>query len=613
MPTHKRRFMVKIPKAKLTPKIRALIQRELAKLATTKRKSVSAHAKSSVKIIQNLAPPPRIRKRTTRKPRAVPRTTAPPPTFYPVYPSSQTLSDIIGRRELEKNIAEIGRQNQEQKNRLLLEFSKHKDLERSIEKLGSETEATKRLLAAQFLEQQKLSHSSRLPSTQLAPTINKAESEIPREEIQKILAPERKLEEEPEELSIHLNLSSYEERTGKIARPTPPKVPVPKARIIFADGRGELSGKGISNYDIDKILNKYPQYVGCIAHDEIPTRIIPQVRPCSDFGFVINTDPHDKPGEHWQSVFVSNSPLSKGTVEFYDSYADHIDKQLFSDLANLVKHLQTDRYLKFKENRVRNQNCSSANCGYFAAKFLEDRFNGLPFPTASGFSGVKKSEDEIERYKKQHGGFVQYFPPTQEGGLGFYTDWPPGVRKYLTEDKIKSLKVGRLPVSSGMQRLLEFVTLGGWKSAIKKVGYDDVYHLYLVATLENGKQLRMERNHVFTVINYSQPKGEESRPVDLRGKNITMKEFLEKGLKSVGPSFFRYSAFSNNCQDAVLQLLGANGLLTPELKIFVKQDTQKLVEQLPWYTKWVSETVTDAGHLAERAIRGKGNAHELNI
>jgi hypothetical protein len=385
--------------------------------------------------------------------------------------------------------------------------------------------------------------------------------------------------------------------------------PIKKNLKDSKDGRGKPEN-GMSNTEIDKIMNKYPDFLGTISHDEIPSKIVPQIKPKSKGGFIINTDPRSKPGQHWQAVYFDATPSGSAEIDFFDSYGDPADTQLLKDIKLIAQALKADNYLKFKENRIRLQNDKSSNCGWFCVKFLIDRFRGRPWVDASGFSDVVKGEANIEEFKHQHGGFryIASFDDIHEGGNvvtgEFYSYYPPGVRKYLTDEPITSIKVGRMPISKGINTLLNVVTLGGWEKAKREVGYSDAFHLYLVI----NNKYRLERNHVIEMYPYRSNKDEELIDIPLGSKsgNLTLKEFLENTAKKVGPDLQRYDAAKNNCQIAAEQFLRSNGLLTASASSFIKQDIQKVISKLPWYAQWLAKKATDTAHLVDKTVHGNG-------
>lgn len=400
-----------------------------------------------------------------------------------------------------------------------------------------------------------------------------------------------------------------------------------------ATGRGKVEDeKGMSDLDIDRIMNKYPEYLGTISHDEIKSRILPEIRPKSRFCFIINTDPRSKPGQHWQCFYVDGRPEGEHEIDFFDSYADPIDEKLLRDVKLMADKVNSGSYLKLKENMIKLQNAKSSNCGWFCCQFLIDRLRGKRFPEASKFSDVIRGEASVEHFKKQHGGFVKYIPSFensnpemdfvrsqrnnaeayaefkkhQEGEAlpTFYTYYPPSVRRYMTDEPVTSLQVARLPISRGLDKALNIASLGGWKKALKEEGYDEAFHLYFII---NGKY-RLERNHTITMFPYSPDSGEQKINVPLK-PGITIKSMLEKTAQQVGPDLQRYDGRHNNCQIFILQVLRANGLGNDAITKFTNQNIEQIVKKLPWYARWVSSIskgVTDVAHRVQHVIEGDG-------
>ena len=169
-------------------------------------------------------------------------------------------------------------------------------------------------------------------------------------------------------------------------------------------GQGE--DKGLSNFQIDKVMKKYPRYLGTIARDQIKTIIIPKVKPQSQGAFIMNTDPSHKEGQHWVALYFDARPSGSLSVEYYNSFADPIPQDILKDIKLLVDKLKATTYLKFKENKVKQQNEKTSNCGFFAMRFIIDRFRNQSFSQATGYddrikNAVGKNEAEIEIMKNQ--------------------------------------------------------------------------------------------------------------------------------------------------------------------------------------------------------------------
>ena len=91
-------------------------------------------------------------------------------------------------------------------------------------------------------------------------------------------------------------------------------------------------------------------------------------------GIIFNLDPHDKPGSHWVSMFIS---VPKKELYYFDSYGDPTP----SRIKKLAKRIQDQsvkfgKEFKFYENPVRHQ-YSNSECGmyclYFIIKLIENR------------------------------------------------------------------------------------------------------------------------------------------------------------------------------------------------------------------------------------------------
>jgi len=94
-------------------------------------------------------------------------------------------------------------------------------------------------------------------------------------------------------------------------------------------------------------------------------------------GLIFNTDPHNKPGEHWVSMFVD---VKKCQISFFDSVGNKIPKQIMA----LVKRIQTQGRnmtpklnMKFDQNYPVEHQYGNTECGiyslFFIVHMLEDK------------------------------------------------------------------------------------------------------------------------------------------------------------------------------------------------------------------------------------------------
>ena len=94
-------------------------------------------------------------------------------------------------------------------------------------------------------------------------------------------------------------------------------------------------------------------------------------------GLIFNTDPHNKPGEHWVSMFID---VKKGQISFFDSVGNKIPKQIMA----LVKRIQSQGQnmtpkinMKFDQNYPVEHQYGNTECGiyslFFIVHMLEDK------------------------------------------------------------------------------------------------------------------------------------------------------------------------------------------------------------------------------------------------
>lgn len=83
-------------------------------------------------------------------------------------------------------------------------------------------------------------------------------------------------------------------------------------------------------------------------------------------GIIFNTDPHNKPGIHWVSVFIDNR---NKIVDYFDSLGNNPNK-------NICSFLKRFKNYHFNFNKVKHQK-AGAQCGVYACFFLNQRLQGI--------------------------------------------------------------------------------------------------------------------------------------------------------------------------------------------------------------------------------------------
>jgi hypothetical protein len=158
----------------------------------------------------------------------------------------------------------------------------------------------------------------------------------------------------------------------------------------------------LSNFDIENVTKQYEDKYKCFSFFG-PTPIDFDLRDktgkcvcntlcnfnISDeikkgkfkFGIIFNTDPHDKSGSHWISLFIN---LKKKQIFFFDSAGDKAP----IEISNFVKRIKEQCllitppiHLTYDENYPVQHQKSNTECGmyslFFIIHMLEDKFTSF--------------------------------------------------------------------------------------------------------------------------------------------------------------------------------------------------------------------------------------------
>jgi hypothetical protein len=94
-------------------------------------------------------------------------------------------------------------------------------------------------------------------------------------------------------------------------------------------------------------------------------------------GIIFNTDPHNKPGQHWISMFIN---IKKNKIFFFDSTGDEAPSQI-TDFINRVLeqglNLNPPKKFKIDSNEGIEHQYGNTECGiyslFFIVHMLEDK------------------------------------------------------------------------------------------------------------------------------------------------------------------------------------------------------------------------------------------------
>ena len=194
-----------------------------------------------------------------------------------------------------------------------------------------------------------------------------------------------------------------------------------------------------------------------------------------------------------------------------------------------------------------------------------------------------------------------FFPPNR---------LPPSAQKVFDRYKdspITSIQVRRDPLSSMITKVGNWISNGKFGEKMKELGYDDVFHLYMIVSVGKQKILVEKNQRINIATKSSLPLNSDVIDIPLKGKFLTLNSMFDKALKGLGDhDFFQYSVSNNNCQKFVRSLLLYSGLLFAEADKFIMQDAKKLVESLPSLADKFAQAVTDLAGKAQQVVEGGG-------
>jgi hypothetical protein len=165
------------------------------------------------------------------------------------------------------------------------------------------------------------------------------------------------------------------------------------------------------------------------------------------------------------------------------------------------------------------------------------------------------------------------------------------------------MEIKRQPIERAVNTLLNIITLGQWEKAKSQANYDKLFHLSMVITLDNGISLILEKNQNINLQQYEPAiygPQTESKNVIMNRKPSLM-SLMDNTLKRTGKErFFKYDAFKYNCQVFLTDVLLSNGMLNDDLKKFILQPVDTLLQKLPNYTSKLSRMATNVASYFEK-------------
>jgi len=205
------------------------------------------------------------------------------------------------------------------------------------------------------------------------------------------------------------------------------------------------------------------------------------------------------------------------------------------------------------------------------------------------------------------------------------TNWSPSFRDTLRNYNgyiIDEMYVNREPVNSTIKALMDGLSQGELSENIKRLKYDDLYHLSLQFKLRpmpgethitNESEYDDANQGILQVEKLDIPSlrigwadGEKMKVKNIK-RNLTINEFLQRAKDKIPPTrLYQYDALTQNCQVFLSDLLKANDLFTNDMDTFINQDASELLN-INEPAKEIIRTIPRLGEALGIFVYGKGN------
>jgi hypothetical protein len=226
--------------------------------------------------------------------------------------------------------------------------------------------------------------------------------------------------------------------------------------------------------------------------------------------------------------------------------------------------------------------------------------------------------DFLKSAGKKVTGLVTNFGKRIVGTVMGRDNYPPAERSLIDRYgnfKIVKICIYREPLAKGVNMLTNAVSLGQMGQLKQKYGYDEMYHLYMVITVQESQDklvpILIEKNEVINIHEYPNVNPNAQKlELQLSPKfNYTFKQFLDNGERVMGSRYFTYDPFDNNCQVYISSLLSANPPLeqdNPNANKFILQDVQGLKTDLDPITRNIFRGTTGLASRMNVLLKGYG-------
>lgn len=173
----------------------------------------------------------------------------------------------------------------------------------------------------------------------------------------------------------------------------------------------------LSNFDISKVMKQYEKFYNnfvfigpspidfnkriyqdkCVWNDLCNFNLKDYINNGKKYiGIIFNTDPHNKSGSHWISLYIN---LEKKFIFFFDSNGDNVPKEIV-ELINRIKtqgkEINID--LEYDNNEGIEHQLKNTECGIYSIYFITSLLTGVRSPLYFKKNIIR--DPVMEKYRK---------------------------------------------------------------------------------------------------------------------------------------------------------------------------------------------------------------------
>lgn len=207
----------------------------------------------------------------------------------------------------------------------------------------------------------------------------------------------RKAFEEQQKKETSGLLGYFKKKKEYISESEPEEENILEEEKSYNQGDGK-NNFGLWNYQIDKIMLPFKLYIKTISLNELDDIIKYIYKNNILIGsFILNI------GNHWTAIYFDFE--KEFVLEYYDPFGEEPKNIIIQSFKNLILKYNIEVFVKFKINKIQQQNIKSSNCGWFSMYFLIMRYNNYTFKYITKFKDVKTDEKHIEDLKNKYDKF----------------------------------------------------------------------------------------------------------------------------------------------------------------------------------------------------------------